>query len=208
MTILRHVRAVEAAAASVLLTAAVTSLPLLAADQYDESYYANYIVSVFQKVGAENTNVYSTGDLASSAFDFARYFSDTCFRPTTFDEAGCKEKYGPYANLKETYDSGTLATLLSRTPHLKGIVHLLPGGAALQNSSSSSVPATIAPSVVIPTAQPAQSTIDEERTERGARVWKICGKKFDNRNDATLCYQRNIRIIMTRTEDITVDMIR
>lgn len=112
MSSLRQAHAAQFSAAALLMTVALTALPLLAADQYEETYYAGQIVQIFQKMGAETPGIYANGSLDTSAFDFASYFGNTCFRPTEFDMAGCKEKFGPYANLKETYDSTILCIFL------------------------------------------------------------------------------------------------
>lgn len=212
-TLLRHTRALQASAAAALVTVAVMALPLSAADQFDESYYAGQIVTIFQRMGAEQKDLYSNGSLATSAFDFAVYFSHTCYRPTDFDMPGCKEKFGPYANLRTTYESGQLAAIFRRYSHLSGIAALVPQSGVATSSSSSSSSSSSAPSMPS-TVQPdsgSSSSVSTEprlqRADRGGQVWAICTKKFLSRTDATLCYQRNIRLIMERTEEITEDLV-
>lgn len=215
-TLLRHTHALQATGATALLTAAVMALPLLAADQYDEPYYAGQVVSIFQKMGAQgNLNIYNNGSLTTSAFDFAMYFSDTCYRLTDFDIPGCKEKFGPYANLKTTYDSGQLAAIFRRYNYLAGIVPLLPQSATAMNFSSSSSSVSSAPSTFTrvqpsPTFSSSSSVSNEPREnrgDRGSQLWAICTKRFSNRGQASYCYQRNIRMIMERTENITEDLV-
>lgn len=212
-----HAQAFQVSAAAVLVTAALTALPLLAADQYDSSYYAGQIVTMFQKTGAP-TGAYSNGSMDTSAFDFAGYFSDTCFRPTDFDMAGCKNRFGPYANLKTTYQSGQLATILRGVSYLKDVANLIPGGATASSSSSSSSSSmyssegvsSSAASSEISSSSPsgnASGTMEEARAERARQVWRICTANHESRAFEVRCYQANMRLIMDRDEPITADMV-
>lgn len=215
--LLRQTRAAQFSAAAVLMTAAITALPLLATDQFGESYYANQIVQSFQKLGAESGSYYNNTALATSAFDFGSYFANTCYRPTDFDMPRCTTKFGPYANLKTTYDSGALKSILSRISYLKDIGNMLPGSASYappassSMSSSSSSAASIAPApIVIPSysssASSSLSAIEVNRTDRASQVWKLCVINT-TRENAVKCYQRNIRLIMERTEDVEENLI-
>ncbi len=223
-SLLRHTRALQFSAAATLFTAAVTALPLLASDQFDEAYYGNQIVQIFQKMGAESIGFYSNGSLDTSAFDFASYFSNTCFRPTDFDMPSCKEKFGPYANLKETYDSGKLAMILSRVSYMKDIAKLLPTSAELSSSSSSSsssdssasssssassvAPASTSSVSSSVTSSASSSSSDlMDRNDRASFVWKLCVKKFITREKSVACYQRNIRLIMERMEPVDENLV-
>ena len=213
----RHLSAMQAAAAVTLTTAALTALPLLAADQYDESYYANQVVQTFQKMGAMSTDSYVNTSMDTSGFDFATFFSDTCYRPTEFDMQGCKDKFGPYANLKNTYESGKLASILRRVPYLKAVAALVPQSAAVSSVSSSAMSSSSSSSMSSATESGAQqmttssassdSYHGEERTDRAAQVWTLCVKKFEERKGQAACYQRNIRLIMERTEPVTENVV-
>ncbi len=214
-SLLRQTRALQFSAAATLMTAAITALPLLAADQFEESYYANQIVQKFQKMGAESVGFYSNGSLDTSSFDFASYFSDTCYRPTDFDMPGCKEKFGPYANLKQTYESGALKTIVGRVSYLKDLAKLLPGSygpppssssssSSMSSSASSASPVTETPSV---SSSSSSSTDLMDRTDRASQVWKLCVNKFITREKSVACYQRNIRLIMERTEAVDENLV-
>lgn len=205
-TIFGHTRALQFSAASVLFTAAVTALPLFAASEFDTSYFDRQIVQTFQKLGAATTNDYNNGSLATSAFDFAMYFSDTCYRPTEFDTPRCTEKFGPYANLKETYESGALAAIMNRVSYLKGITALLPGGTVTSSSSSSSSSlSSSAPASDVLSSSSSRDLLN--RADRGHQVWNLCTKKTLTRGLAVRCYQRNIRLITERIEPIDESLI-
>jgi len=45
------------------------------------------------------------------------------------------------------------------------------------------------------------------RQDRAAQVWALCVKKFPNRNESVGCYQRNIRLIMERTEAVQDNLV-
>ncbi|MBP9850403.1 MAG: hypothetical protein KBC47_01800 [Candidatus Peribacteraceae bacterium] len=212
-TLFRQTRAMQFSAVSLVITAAITALPLLAADQFDDAYYTNQIVQVFQKIGASSTaGIYNNGSMETSAFDFASFFSHTCYRPTEFDMPGCKEKFGPYANLKQTYDSGKLGMIFSGVPYLKDLAKIVPGNyghapsssassvsSSPVNSSASSAPASSVSSSVSSSA----SSFDlMDRKDRASQVWALCVKKFPERNESVGCYQRNIRLIMERMEAV------
>ncbi len=122
----RHTGALQTGAVVTLTTIALTALPLLAADQYDESYYARAVVSDFERIGAMNTYAFDNSQMSASSFDFQKYFAHTCFKATEYDKQGCKEKFGPYADLRETYTSGKLAMILSRVSYLSPIAAVIP----------------------------------------------------------------------------------
>lgn len=214
-SLLRHMSAMQFSAAALVTTVAVSALPLLAADQYDDTYYGNQIVQLFQKIGAESVGSYNNGSLETSAFDFASFFSHTCYRPTDFDMPGCKEKFGPYANLKTTYDSGRLAAIFSRVSYLADITKLLPGsyGAKPTESSASSSSSALSTSSVSSVSSLSSSSSSSfsadlmDRTDRASMVWKLCVKKFSDRNQSVACYQRNIRLIMDRVEAVDANLI-
>lgn len=215
-TLFRQTRAMQFSAASLVITAAITALPLLAADQFDDAYYANQIIQVFQKIGASSTaGIYNNGSMETSAFDFASFFSHTCYRPTEFDMPVCKEKFGPYANLKQTYDSGKLGMIFSGVTYLKDVAQLVPGsyGPAPSSSTSSSsetssssmsssVSSAPASSVSSSMSSSASSFDLMDRKDRASQVWTLCVKKFPERNESVGCYQRNIRLIMERMEAV------
>lgn len=215
-TLFRQARAMQFSAASLVITAAITALPLLAADQFDDAYYANQIVSVFQKMGAGSTaGIYNNGSLETSAFDFASFFSHTCYRPTEFDMPTCKEKFGPYANLKQTYDSGKLGMIFSGVSYLKDLALLMPGsyGPPPSSPSSSETPSSVsssvspAPAAVSSSVSSPASSDPMGRQDRASQVWALCVKKFPERNEAVACYQRNIRLIMERTEAVVDNLV-
>ncbi len=214
-TLFQQTRALQFSVASLLVTAAITALPLLAADQYDEPYYAHQVVQAFQKLGAESVGIFSNGSLDTSAFDFASYFGHTCYRPTAFDMPRCKEKFGPYANLQETYNSGALKAILSQVSYLKDIASLLPGSygpppsSSSESSSASSVEPVATPSVSSTSSSSSSSSASEllDRTDRASEVWNLCLEKFVAREEAVKCYQRNIRLIMERREPVDGNLV-
>jgi hypothetical protein len=119
---------------------------------------------------------------------------------------GCKEKFGPYANLRTTYDSGKLATILSRVSYLKDVALLLPGDTKPRIEPVSVETGSVS------TPDPSSTNSAEAdfatlRKNRAAAVWKLCSKKFTTHEEATSCYQRNIRLITERTEDVSVHLV-
>lgn len=184
-----HLRAMQTAAALCLGTAAVIALPLLAAGpSYPDSMYADHIVKLFQKTSAESRGNFDNLSVATSAFDLAAYVSHTCFRPTAFDIAGCTAEFGPYFDLKETYNSGKLGEILKGVPYLAGVANLVPSP---MNSVAQAV------EVVQPVVQ------KDSTRERSIELWRICQEKAGYvRADAAACYQRNLRL--TWDFDVTV----
>ena len=121
-----HLRALQFASAATIVTAGLIALPSLAenlATDKSADYYASYIAKRFQRVGAEQIGTYDNASIATSAFDFAQYTSNTCYSPTENDIAACKQEFGPFYNLKDTMTRGTLSLILggSRSVGVVGI---------------------------------------------------------------------------------------
>lgn len=199
----RHLRAVELAAALSIGTVALAALPLLAAHeatdtQYSSNYYTEYIVRTFQKIGA-SAGVYDNRSVETSAFDFARFVSHTCFRPTEFDMTACKAEFGPYHDLRAIYESGKLAEILRTSPYLVEAARMLPSRTNQSTHSPSFVPAIQPPAVVAPASEVRRA--DQTRRSRSEQLWDICDRRGATRQEEVDCYQRNIRLI-ERTEVI------
>lgn len=189
--ITRHLSAMQTAAAASIVTAALLALPLLAANDAQvtgqgDSFYAQHIVLLFQKTGAQVPGTFDNLSLETSGFDFAAYVSHTCFRPTENDLAACSEEFGPFANLKTTYDSGTLNRILQSTPYLIDAAAFAPT-LKKEEIVEPSVENKTIPSDAQPT--PSEAMI----RERSVMLWKECQIKEPTREAASRCYQRNIR---------------
>ncbi len=181
-----HLKAMQAAGAASIITAALLAVPLFAANDTSETtglsahYYADHIVRLFGKTGAEVPGAFANESIETSAFDFAAYMSHTCFRPTDNDLASCKEEFGPYADLKSTYNSGSLRAILTQVPYLLATAHLAPAPVLtirIENESSSKT----------------FITPEEQTREESKKLWNACQIKEASRSAAARCYQRNIR---------------
>lgn len=182
----RHTKAMQAAGAASIITAALLAVPLFAANEESDTtglsahYYADHIVRLFGKTGAEVPGAFDNLSIDTSAFDFAAYTSNTCYRPTENDLAACKEEFGPYADLKGTYNSGALNRILSEVPYLATAAHLAPSPAFtidIEEKSTRQEP----------------MTIEESTREESEKLWDACQIKEDSQSAAARCYQRNIR---------------
>ncbi|MFA5800192.1 MAG: hypothetical protein WC840_04505 [Candidatus Peribacteraceae bacterium] len=186
----RQLRAVEFAAISTFLTAALIGLPLLAATNSSDStgpgnqYYAEYIVSRFQRLGAPG-GIYDNLTINSSAFDLVQYMSDVCYRPNDNSLPACKQEFGPYYNLKDTMDNGTLASILDRYPYFAGVEKLFPASSQPGKEAQKLSP---------------DAELQLEIDQRSRQVWDICQKMYSDRNDQSRCFQRNIRLVVQRTD--------
>lgn len=181
-----HLRAMQTAAGLCLGTAALIALPLLAADWapagtvFPDSYYADHIVKLFQKTGAAARGTFDNLSVGTSAFDLPAYVSHTCFRPTEYDIPRCKAEFGPYFNLKETYNSGMLGDIVRGVPYLAGVANLVPS----PTNSVARAEQAIKPVIV-----------QDSTRKRSVELWRICQEKTGySRADASRCYQRNIRL--------------
>ncbi len=184
----RQLRAVEFAAITTFLTAALVGLPLLAATSPSDitgpgnQYYADYIVSRFQRLGAPS-GIYDNLTINSSAFDLVQYMSDGCYRPNDHALPACKQEFGPYYNLKDTMDNGTLASILGRYQYFAGVDKLFP--------------ASLQPGKEVKELSP-DAELRLEIDQRSRQVWDICQKMYSDRHDQSRCFQRNIRLTVQR----------
>ncbi len=188
----RQFRAMQAAATASVLTAAVLALPLLAAENSTDfvgNVDSQNIINLFQKTGAETVSSFDSRSIDSSGFDFAAFISNTCFRPTEFDLASCKEKFGRYADLKATYNSGELYKILSSVSYLAGSAKFAPAPAKLAEKAK-----TVSETVKFTRSNDVIYVTDNEREirERSVKLWRICQTKEFSRADEVSCYQRNI----------------
>ncbi len=178
-----HLRAMQTAAAASIMSAALLALPLLAAHDVSEitglsrSHYANHIVYLFQKTGAEVPGLFTNLSIETSGFDFAAYMNHTCFRPTKNDLPSCSEEFGPYANLKKTYENGELHGILSNISYLSAAANLTPSPKSVTTIEEKKTSATV----------------EEVVRKESKKLWKACQIKEPTRATAMRCYQRNIR---------------
>lgn len=178
-----HLRAMQTSAAASIISAALLALPLLAAHDVSEisglssSHYANHIIYLFQKTGAEVPGTFTNLSIETSGFDFAAYMSHTCFRPTENDLPRCEEEFGPFANLKKAYESGELHDILSNVSYLATAANLTPSPK----------------SAVTIEEKKTSTTVEEDVREESKKLWKACQIKEPTRAAAMRCYQRNIR---------------
>ncbi len=179
-----HLRAMQTAAAASIVSAALLALPLLAAHDVSEisglsnSHYANHIVYLFQRTGVEVPGTFTNLSIETSGFDFAAYMSHTCFRATKNDRSRCAEEFGPYANLKETYENGALHSILSEVSYLATAANLTPSPKSAVN---------------IGEAKKTPKKVEESVRQESKKLWKACQIKEPSREAAMRCYQRNIR---------------
>ncbi len=190
--LLCNLRAMQTAATAALVSLALIGLPLLAANDdsvtgLSNAYYAEHIIKLFQKTGAEVVGTFDNASVSSSGFDFAAYMSHTCFRPTEYDSAGCKREFGPYWNLNTTYHSGALNMILRGTSFLAGAAHLAPTQAVIKKVEEKEVEETNTNTTLFNTPSAL------EVRARSVKLWNACQAKESSREEMSRCYQRNIR---------------
>lgn len=179
-----HLRAMQTAATASIVSAALLALPLLAANDVSEisglskSHYANHIITLFQKTGVEVPGTFTNVSIETSGFDFAAYMSHTCFRPTENDLPRCAEEFGPYADLKNTYENGELHDILKNVSYLEATANLAPSPKA---------------AIKIEETKKNSKTIEDNVREESKKLWRACQIKEPTRSAAMRCYQRNIR---------------
>ncbi|HRH93978.1 MAG TPA: hypothetical protein PKV72_05620 [Candidatus Peribacteria bacterium] len=198
----RHSSALQFAAACVLTSLAVIGLPLFAENSTSvpSTAYGDYIVRRFQKTGAETAQSFDNRYVETNAFDFAAYFSHTCFRPTEYDMAACEREFGPYANLKDTLTSGQLGGILTRYKYLSGAEKAVtPEPVTKTNEPKPSV--YVAPQQTNIEA----SAIQKERDVRAKQIWAVCQKRSSDRSEAGRCYRRNVRLLSQESWTLDVE---
>ncbi len=186
-------KASKLAALTAAVSIVVMSLPVLAGenDTPADDFYGRVIVSQFSKMGAVNSSMYDNKSVETSSFDFPSYMSNTCFKPTDFDKPGCKDKFGPYANLRQTLESGKLAELLKRYRMFKGDEKVL-----------ASVTQQVAKVDLTPVATSSLYTTEvkyDAIEDRAAVIWKVCNRKYGVTQQINACFQRN-RSLVSRTD--------
>lgn len=185
-----HFTAMQAAAATSIVTAAILALPLFAAEQspvqaiWNESDAA-HLVSVFEKTGAETVGTFGNRSIDDSGFDFAAYKNNVCFSPTETDIPACKREFNAYADLRQTYKSGQLNAILRTVPYLAGSAHFAPSGSMTQQTLQSSSSSGNGVQYVTPS--------QEALRERSVTLWNVCSKLHLTQAATVRCYQRNIR---------------
>ncbi len=192
----RHAAAIQLSVGAALVTAAMVALPLLA----QPTGYGDYIVKRFQKTGAESGAGFDNRFVETNAFDFAAYFSHTCFRPTEYDRAGCEREFGPeYWNLYETLASGKLKEILASYKHLNGA-----------EKAVTPKPVTKANDVTADSKSWTEATPKDDgmyqktRDARAKTLWATCQKQSNDRADAGRCYRRNVRLLNQESWDLDV----
>ena len=197
-----HLRAVQFASTVTIVTAGLIALPSRAEEPSLENgtgYYANYIATRFQRIGATQVGTYDNTSIATSAFDFAQYVSHTCYHPTENDIPGCKHEFGPFFNLKDTLTNGTLVLILKRFPSYAGAERF-----AMPEHLSTTILREAEPS---PQPLIQEQVMQQNRDERARLSWDQCQNHFDSRRDAVACYQRNIRLVSMHAYNVPTDEI-
>lgn len=184
-------------------TIALTALPMLAADMTFEpnmsgltnAFYQNHIISAFEKTGAETTFAFDNKTIDTSAFDFARYASHTCFRATENDKPNCEKEFGPYADLKGTLESGKLATILKGRQYLTDASKFLPAESVVAETTNSvtSIETTGMPGREVKVDE--NALFETMRQDRSKELWKICKRKNLDERTSMRCFQRNLRFM-------------
>lgn len=202
-----HSRAAQIACGLASATLALTGLPLFADEAvngFTEGYYAHNIVTTFQRTGAHGSNVYDNSSIEMSGLDLIRYVNHTCYRPTEFDMIGCREEFGPYANLQTTLTSGRLSTILKQYSYLAGAQKFVPAPEPVARIQG----APVTPEVWKESPKDTTKLSDAEKhqlriRERSAELWNICREKNPtDRREMVRCHQRNIRMTTVRTENL------
>lgn len=180
---------------------AITALPMLAAEMtfepnvsgLTEAFYQNHIISAFEKTGAETTYTFDNKTLDTSAFDFARYASHTCYRATENDKTNCEKEFGPYADLKNTLESGKLSTILKGRQYLKDASKFLPAETVVAEptNSATSIETTGMPAREVKVDE--NALYEKMRQDRSKELWKICKRKSLDERTSMRCFQRNLR---------------
>ncbi len=198
----RNGSAMQCAAICALVSLALVGLPLLAqsSSTIPTTAYGDYIVHRFQKTGAQTANSFDNRFVETNAFDFAQYFSHTCFRPTEYDRAGCEREFGPYWNLYETLASGQLKEILARYSYLNGADQAVTPKPVTKVSEPKADTTAWTPATPNDT-----SLMQKQRDARAKVLWATCQKRSSERTEAGRCYRRNIRLLDPESSKLDVE---
>jgi hypothetical protein len=196
--LLRQTNAMQRTAAAALFAIALVTLPLLA--ESPNGMYADQLIRRFEKTGAIQGQSFDNRFIDTNAFDFAQYFSHTCFRPTEYDIPACQREFGPYWNLQQTLVTGQLAEILARRTYLAG-------------AEKAVVPVPVQ-KVYEPRPEPNQWTpattnddakLQKQRDARSKVLWSACQKRSSDRSEAGRCYRRNIRLLSEESSALNIE---
>lgn len=199
-SLLAHRTGAQIGFVAVFSAIAITALPMLAAETFSpdvsgltNAFFEQHIVKSFEKTGAETTFAFDNKTIDTSAFDFARYASHTCFRATENDKQNCANEFGPYADLKNTLESGKLGTILKGRKYLADATKFVP-------AEKVTVEQTTAVASIETTGMPVrEAKVDENalyekmRQDRSKELWTICKRKTLDERTSMRCFQRNLR---------------
>lgn len=200
-TVLAHRTGAQIGFVATFSAIALTALPMLAADMTFEpnvsgltnAFYQNHIISTFEKTGAETTFAFDNKTLDTSAFDFTRYASHTCYRATENDKPNCDKEFGPYADLKSTLESGKLGTILKGRKYLADAGKFVPAEKVTAETTNSvtSIETTGMPAREAKVDE--NALFEEMRQDRSKELWTICKRKNLDERTSMRCFQRNLR---------------
>lgn len=183
-----HSRASQLGALVATISMALMSLPTFAQTegQAIDIQYSHTIASAFRRPGLPTS--YDNTTLQNSAFDFQAYVSHTCFKPTEFDKPTCKEAFGPYADFRETLESGKLDAILRHH------------GVIVSVAEQPTIVASIAEKVTQEEKSREVALTDEELyarklQERSQQVWNACVARYNSQEGRNSCFQRNDRLV-------------
>lgn len=179
---------------------AITALPMLAAETFSpdisgltDAFFQQHIVSSFEKTGAETTFAFDNKTIDTSAFDFARYASHTCFRATENDKQNCANEFGPYADLKSTLESGKLGTILKGRQYLADASKFIPEEKLAEKAVTTVASIETTGMPVREEKVDENALYEEMRQDRSKQLWKICKRKNLDERTSMRCFQRNLR---------------
>ena len=185
--VLSHRHGIAAAAVGLVLL--LSQAPLLSAfDLSDTPSFAESerrIVTTFTKPGP-----LGSGILSEDQFDFQAFTTHQCFQPVGDGEwTECVAMFGPYANLRDTLDSGKLKEILKRPVPQYGQVPASEKtgdvrGELFENERIAQVHFV---------ESLAQLRDFVTRQERARLLWSLCKQRVQPAFTGT-CFQQNLRL--------------
>lgn len=165
-----------------------------------------------------NGNGITEGPFADAKFDIVGYMSHPCFDITGTEVQSCAYNYGISEPLRTSLENGTLlswAESMNLLPRSEKTTTTAP---ATTTPATTGQSASMQPTITM-TAAPEETTVmrhEIDTTEelnalhiaRSNKLWNICLRNETTREAASLCYQRNIRLLMRLSIEISEDTVR
>lgn len=140
--------------------------------------------------------------LTEDRFDFQAYATHECFEPKGEGEwQECRDMFGPYANLRQTLDSGRLREIL-RHP-------VVQGGGFTASAKTYDVRGELQENERVARERAEENATQlryRQTADRRARLlWSLCRERLQPQFAGT-CYQQNLRLMMMHELDLASNL--